>query len=384
MDDSQRLSYDLLSFIQKIDGDTKDSFTSCTACVEQGNFVEFVSGVVKSYGELLLKHDTKEDVEGCFNIICTLIVSTEGDKQSAILDQFLSFLSGQTDAAHIRLKIMGQLYNLCPECSLQRYAVFLSIVKFAQQSKLVAVIQGYFKSVDEWLKVWNLPEDKQRALLLAIAQALDSDDEVDESQAFLIKYLASFENASDAECAAQKAHAAKGAVGAIRAPITSFTRKSNLVEMKAFKQLEKDSKYGPLYQLLVIFSKETLSSYMGFYAKHSKFMGEMKLDHTECQTNMRLLSLCSLAAEVAEIPYKDVSAALQIEVSEVEQWVVQAITASLVKARMDQQRQVVIVNQCVQRVFGQEQWAQLDQKLSAWNQNIGNILDAIAAQTTHM
>ena len=78
------------------------------------------------------------------------------------------------------------------------------------------------------------------------------------------------------------------------------------------------------------------------------------------------------------------SAALQIEVSEVEQWVVQAITASLVKARMDQQRQVVIVNQCVQRVFGQEQWAQLDQKLSAWNQNIGNILDAIAAQTTHM
>jgi hypothetical protein len=141
-----------------------------------------VSGVVKSYGELLLKHDTKEDVEGCFNIICTLIVSTEGDKQSAILDQFLSFLSGQTDAAHIRLKIMGQLYNLCPECSLQRYAVFLSIVKFAQQSKLVAVIQGYFNSVDEWLKVWNLPEDKQRALLLAIAQALDSDDEVDESQ----------------------------------------------------------------------------------------------------------------------------------------------------------------------------------------------------------
>ncbi len=54
----------------------------------------------------------------------------------------------------------------------------------------------------------------------------------------------------------------------------------------------------------------------------------------------RLLSLCSLAAEAAEIPYKDVSDALQIEIGEVEQWIVQAITAGLIKARMDQQRQV--------------------------------------------
>jgi hypothetical protein len=46
--------------------------------------------------------------------------------------------------------------------------------------------------------------------------------------------------------------------------------------------------------------------------------------------------------------------------------------------------QVVIVNQSVQRVFGQEQWAQLDRKLSTWHQNIGNILEAINLQQAQM
>ncbi len=57
--------------------------------------------------------------------------------------------------------------------------------------------------------------------------------------------------------------------------------------MKAFKQLEQDATFGPLFQLLVIFSRETLSSYMDFYSKHAEFMNAMKLDHNECKTHMR-------------------------------------------------------------------------------------------------
>jgi translation initiation factor 3 subunit M len=68
-----------------------------------------------------------------------------------------------------------------------------------------------------------------------------------------------------------------------------------------------------------------------------------EVSHTDSYKKIRLLSLASLAAESREIPYELIAQTLQFEAGEVETWVIAAIGAELLDARMDQVRRVVLV-----------------------------------------
>jgi translation initiation factor 3 subunit M len=66
----------------------------------------------------------------------------------------------------------------------------------------------------------------------------------------------------------------------------------------------------------------------------------------ECVRKMRLLSLCTLASSKAEMKYSEIAACMQISEAEVEAWVIKAITAKLLDAKMDQINKTVVVK-CV-------------------------------------
>ena len=65
---------------------------------------------------------------------------------------------------------------------------------------------------------------------------------------------------------------------------------------------------------------------------------------------------------------------VQVPVSEVEPWVVRAISRGLVDARMDQTAATVTVTRTIQRDFGSTQWTGLQAKLRAWRDNVGSLL----------
>lgn len=67
------------------------------------------------------------------------------------------------------------------------------------------------------------------------------------------------------------------------------------------------------------------------------------LDIEECIKKMRYLSLATIAAAQVEIPYAIISKALQIDLVEVETWVISAIGEDLIDAKLDQLREVVLV-----------------------------------------
>ena len=92
---------------------------------------------------------------------------------------------------------------------------------------------------------------------------------------------------------------------------------------------------------------------------------------------MRILSLCSLAAEHEEIPYSVVAETLQLtESGDVEKWVIAAVSSGLVSAKMDQLQEKVMVERSVVRKFDMEQWKALQSRLHLWKQNVGGILEA--------
>jgi translation initiation factor 3 subunit M len=108
------------------------------------------------------------------------------------------------------------------------------------------------------------------------------------------------------------------------------------------------------------------------------------LDEAECAGKMKLLALCALAekstepAAGGEVTYAQVAAALQCGEDEVEGWIVRAIGARLVEAKMDQVRGAAVVTRVTHRVFGQAQWTELKQNIENWRDNMAGVREAVA------
>lgn len=68
---------------------------------------------------------------------------------------------------------------------------------------------------------------------------------------------------------------------------------------------------------------------------------------------------------------------LQIEEDDVELWIVRAIAAKVLEAKLDQLRQVVVINRTMQRVFGAAQWKDLQSRLASWQQNLEHVSNVL-------
>jgi len=166
-------------------------------------------------------------------------------------------------------------------------------------------------------------------------------------------------------------------IGAIRDPFSLFEQQRNILSLPAIQALEQKSP--TLLALLKVFQEGKLEDYYSFISANG---GEELLSQWEgvspenCVRYMRILSLCTLAAEHEEIPYQVVADTLQTKLEDVEKWVIAAVSSGLLSAKMDQMQSKVVVERCVVRKFDLEQWKAVQSRLHVWKQNVGGILDA--------
>jgi translation initiation factor 3 subunit M len=132
-----------------------------------------------------------------------------------------------------------------------------------------------------------------------------------------------------------------------------------------------------IHSLLSIFQQGKLEDFQSFIKTNPSACSDYNSSEEEAIRHMRLLSLCSLATEHEEIPYDAIAATLQVDESEVEGWVIAAVSSGLVSAKMDQLQHVVMVERCVVRKFGIEQWKILQTRLDAWKTNVKTVLDGL-------
>lgn len=189
---------------------------------------------------------------------------------------------------------------------------------------------------------------------------------------YLALYLQTFETLPANELKAVADSAVKGAVAVIRNPIETFTQGIDIVELDAVKQLKDDAKHADLYELLVIFSRKALEDYLAFHKTKASVLATYGLNHQDCMSNIRLLSLCSFVQR-QEITYAQITKALQVPEDQVEMWVVKAITCNLVQAKIDQLGQVVAISHCINRHFSKTEWEQVGERLALWKKNIGEL-----------
>jgi len=195
-------------------------------------------------------------------------------------------------------------------------------------------------------------------------------------QRYLLKFLGTYEDGGDLDKEGLEA-AKEAAVGAIRDPVHLFHEQRRIMSMTPVAALEKNADTKPLHTLLQIFQEKKLQDFQSFISENKTILSEYNLSEEECIRQMRLLSLCSLASEHEEIPYDAIASTLQIKEEEVENWVIAAVSSGLLTAKMDQLQRVVMVERCVVRRFGMEQWKVLHNRLDVWKRNVRGVMDGL-------
>jgi hypothetical protein len=107
--------------------------------------------------------------------------------------------------------------------------------------------------------------------------------------------------------------AVKGVMGAIKEPIAALTSVSDLLGIRAIRQLEQHPQHKAVFELLQVFSFRKLSDFNDFKAKNGAVLARYGIDEAKAVHDMRLLSLALLASELEQIPYSTVAATLQIQ-----------------------------------------------------------------------
>ncbi|KAJ0237257.1 Eukaryotic translation initiation factor 3 subunit M [Hirschfeldia incana] len=341
-----------------------------------GKWLELASLMVTS-AELVSSKMSEKDLECTYTIICSLVKNANSADDVLEMVKAISskVVQQPSDKASLRLKILFNLYNLLDHPS-ARFQVYMKALNLAVEGKVTEYIVPSFKKIDNFLKEWNVDTKDQRELFLAIANVLrENKSLVNESLKFLTKYLATFSNEDGKVLEEAKEEAVRAVIEFVKA---STIFQCDLLDLPAVAQLEKDTKYAPVYQLLKIFLTQRLNAYTEFRAANSECLQSYGLVDEDCVTKMRLLSLVDLASDQSgKIPYTSIKDTLQVKEEEVELWIVKAITAKLIDCKMDQMNQVVIVSRCSEREFGSKQWQSLRTKLASWRDNIGNVISTI-------
>jgi len=338
--------------------------------------------LMTEHTDALIAGSSDSDAEGCFQI---LFFDLQEERDPAVarklVSEISSALNGSEEKSALRLRILANLYNalVADEGVAEgqvRVVVLLSIIQYASRTGQLEMLHGYFDLLDSLVLKWQLGLADQRTLFQEVAGCFESQGMEEKAQEFLLKFLSTFDVAGESFPASEMATAAKGAIGAIKAPIVGFLDRHNLLGMNAIVALKDDKKYGPIYELLRILTVGKLADYQTF-AKGGLPKVLADVDADKCVHNMRLLSMCSLATEHDEIPYQTVAETLDVPVEEVEMWVVNTITSKLIDAKMDQLQKVVLISRCTHRMFDKAQWEALSARLSTWKTNVRSILETV-------
>mmetsp|Transcript_17072 Transcript_17072/g.29836 ORF Transcript_17072/g.29836 Transcript_17072/m.29836 type:complete len:441 (-) Transcript_17072:413-1735(-) len=345
----------------------------------------------------------KTSLEGVVQVVIgALQTFTNMDPQTVVT--LAKDISSKTTNGDVRLRALSLLYNAVsdatPEGCQLRYTLLIDLVQTAEKCGLVDLMFApVFEPIDTFVAKWNLTGIQKKALYDCIATALQSaaesvvpsktkssstatakkQDYESRAFTFAVKALAVFDYASAAADAQAKERdqAAKVVMQAIG--VDSRFRFDELLELDSVKALE--SAQPKLWQLLNIFVYKNLDDYVAFYQANTSFIeSDLKLSNDLCMTKMRLLTFSSMGMEKKELSYKEVAQALQVDEDDVEDWVIKATSAGLVDAKLDQLESRVVINRSTYRVFTQDQWQPLHERLTQWKQNIEELQAILAAK----
>ena len=316
-----------------------------------------------------------------YNLLVHLI------KQSPNLNMFLPRVcqnlsspiqSSPSNGAGLALSILSTVFNTLQPDNDNRYHVFLAILRVIRASANFETLKPQLRHLDQWLVQWEMDEEDQRKLYLAVTDVAAEAGEDEQAYQYLVRALRTIpsDEASTPEARTLSLRALKSAL-----THPSHYDFQDLTDLDSIQALRNSD---PVYfQLLEIFNADLLDDFNDFKDEHDGWIEAEGLDAAALNRKMRLLTLASIAASTSQtrsLPYAHIAKALQIPPSDVEMWVIDVIRAGLVEGKLSQLNQTFLIHRSTYRVFGENQWREVASRLDMWRNSLVGVLQVIQSE----
>lgn len=332
----------------------------------------------------LLKSTTDKEFENFFFVIFNLVRKLDKENSKKVTEEAVDILVSTQPLAEkslVRVRILGHVYNMFDSNPTSRGGYFLSLLEYANRSHHADLLLSQFKDVDKRIVEWGLSCQEKQRLYKHIRNTFRNANKGKDAYDWSVKYLSTFSEHVPSEDVDE---AFTTCIESIRIP-TVF-RFDDLIQLNPIKKLRDHS--NPLYQkaftLLQIFWQESAPALQRFEENNPDILKTLVLDHDAISEKIRLLSIVTLALNNEEqenskgtIPYSLLASTLSIDESQVEYYVVLAITVGIIDARIDQLNKIIKVTRALQRTFSTQQWKQLSDGLNMWTNNVKLLLKTL-------
>ncbi|KAJ4479179.1 hypothetical protein J3R30DRAFT_3475092 [Lentinula aciculospora] len=321
-----------------------------------------------------LGHGQEREIEGFFNLIYAHLFSLfapstpEAKEHTDVLLKVIS--SAPTEQTAIKYRILSNLFNALPRNSSLRLSVYNTILQIAVADDSINALRLSRSDVEKWLDEWDISPEDRSAFLKSIVDAYARLNQLIKSYDYSLLYVRSLSPTSETA----KDASVQVIVSALRIPsIFDFDALFKLDAIVANKD-------HPLFSLLQIFLNDGLSEFKTWELSHAGALEKHDLDRTQLERKIRLLTLASLGFKNIgkNLPYVKIAEAIQVDVSEVEKWVIDVIRVGLLSGKLSQNTQTLHVIRSTTRSFEREQWQALEQRLVAWKSGLSSVLEVVA------
>ncbi|KAK0190630.1 hypothetical protein F5146DRAFT_1102954 [Armillaria mellea] len=310
-----------------------------------------------------------KEIEGFFNLLFSHVLSLHS-YDSLKTKEYVTQLLGTVTSAPaqhtaIKYRILSNFFNALPRTSPLRYLVYNSLLDTALSNDGIEVLQLSRAEVEKWLSEWDISSEEKSSFLKSVVDAYTKSGQPTTSYEYSLLYVRSLLATSEAT----KAAALDVIAAALRLPFTfDFDPLFRLDAVVAVKGHD-------LFSLLQVFLNGGLSEFKAWQQSHS---GTLKLYQLE--RKIRLLTLASLGFQKVgqNVPYSKIAETLQVDVSEVEKWVIDVIRAGLLSGKLSQTTQSLHIMRSTARTFEREQWEVLEKRILAWKAGLAGVLEVVA------
>jgi len=360
----------------------------CETCIAHSDATRLIQTIVSEQGAIAALVSLNDEAVSAISLLAACLDRVELPNSANMLiqlaDSIIAISAASSGATTKAISLLATLYNMRSN-SAEKVALLVKMIRLAATDTgdlLEADNSVLGKCMDpaqltKMLDEWKVPQAGRRELFRAAADG--SKNSPNARQQFTLLVAETYSN-SDIDGSGLEA-AKQAAIGAIRDPVSLFVQQRKILSLPAIQALE--SKDAPLFALLKIFQEGKLEDYHSYIKSKGgdSALAQWNLSAEDCSRHMRILSLCSLAAQHEEIPYSVVAETLQTDPGNVEKWVIAAVTSGLLSAKMDQLQEKVMVERSVVRKFDMEQWKALQSRLHLWKQNVSGILESYKQST---
>lgn len=324
------------------------------------------------------KLDSSVDIESIINSVVSLLLLLPEEILKPKIDEFCSVVvKDATDANKLTLclKILIGLFHALSEHSALRYPVYMSMLTCGRRTCQLQMVTTDLVTLKLWKNYWKLTDENWQALLRLLHETLVTCNEMSLAAKVMYELLSSYTGDKIAQA---KEDSIRCVVAELKNPNVYLF--DHLIGLKTVQSL----KGTKIYELLDIFVHKELTDYQIFESQSEAFLDENAFDKSELLRKIRLLTFASRALESKELSFASLSEKLQLDNEDIESFVIEAIRSKVIKAKIDQVNQKVLVTSVAHRTFSQAEWKSLHKVLLSWRSDIETVGKQISTLSLDM